>query len=139
MIRNIRILIIVTIINITLWGCANRKINSCNLIQETASQLNNSIIIYLDSEDINNIREVADKFKEAQKQILSSNISDESLLNSAQILADIYKKYSEITNNYISAYQDRDTKKIIKYKEEIAQLFSQQKNIIQEINTYCSN
>ena len=137
MIKKTQLLIIVTIVNIILWGCANRKINSCNLLQETTSQLNNSVVAYLDSEDINNIREVADRFKEAQEQILSSDITDESLLNSAKILANIYKKYSEITNNYISAYQERDTEKIIKYKEEIAQLFNQQENIIQEINNYC--
>ena len=137
MIKKTQLLIIVTIVNIILWGCANRKINSCNLIKETTSQLNSSVVAYLDSEDINNIREVADKFKGAQEQILSSDITDESLLNSAKILANIYNKYSEITNNYILAYQERDTEKIIKYQEEIAQLFNKQENIIQQINNYC--
>jgi hypothetical protein len=137
MIKNTQLLIIITVINIILWGCASRKINSCNLIKETTSQLNNSVVVYLDSEDIDKIREVADKFKGAEEQILSSDITDKSLLTSAKILANIYNKYSEITNNYLSAYQERDTEKIIKYKEEIVQLFTQQENVIQEINNYC--
>ena len=137
MIKNIQLLTIVTIIHITLWGCASKKINSCNLIKETTSQLNNSVVIYFDTEDINKIQEVANKFQEAQEQILSSNISDQSLLNLTKILANIYHQYSKITQNYISAYQAKDTENLIKYQKEVAQLFTQQKNIVQQINNYC--
>jgi hypothetical protein len=131
--------LIVTMLNITLWGCSNSKMSSCNLLKEVTTELQETAINYWDSEDINEIQQVANKFKEAEEKILASKIRDENLLESSQKLANIYAQYSQITSTYISAYQNKEGEKMNKYQKEINQLFKNQATIIQDINGYCSN
>ncbi len=138
-VKKIQLLIIVTIFNFTLFGCGDNKIGSCKLIQEVTTELNQTVVLYLDSEDTIEIQQVADKFKQAEEQILSANIKDENLANLSDQLANIYNQYSIVTSNYIVAYQQRNREKVIQYKEQINQLSLKQNNIIQQINNYCLN
>ena len=135
--KYIILLTIVTIFNLTLWGCAGKKITSCNSIKEVATELNDKVQIYLTSEEMNQIKTVAQQFQQAQEKILSSAVKDKYLSDSADKLADIYQKYSQITNDYITAYQNKNSEQIAKYKQEINQLFVQQEQLIQQVNNYC--
>ena len=130
-------LLIVTILNITLWGCASNKMSSCNWLKQITTELQNTATNYWDSQDLQEIEQVAKKFQEAEQKILTSKIEDQNLLESSQKLADIYGQYSQITSNYILAYQKKDGETMNQYQQRINQLFQEQNTVIQEINNYC--
>lgn len=130
-------LLIVTILNITLWGCTNGKMSSCNLLKEITTELQATATSYQNSEDINDIKQVANKFKEAEEKILTAKIKDQNLRESSQKLANIYAQYSQVTIDYISAYQKKDGVTMNQYQQKMKQLFEEQNTIIQQINDYC--
>ena len=111
--------------------------NSCNLLKEITTELQETATNYFNSEDIEEIQQVAQKFKEVQQKILTSQIKDQNLLESSKKLADIYGQYSQITIDYIFAYQKKDGEKMNQYQQKINQLFQEQNTVIQEINDYC--
>ena len=136
--HNWKFLIIVsTIINFSLWGCSDKKINSCNAIQQINSELNEVINNSFNSENIADIAPVADRFSQAQEKLSSNLITDETLSSYSQQLGDIYRQYSETTKQYLSAYKDKDREAIIKSRETLTQLFEQQTQTIEKINSYC--
>ena len=137
--QTIALLTIITVVNFCLWGCAKGTIKSCNLLSQTVTELKQFSDDYLDSEDSPQIQLVANQFKQAQETILDLKIRDEKLSNLSQQLADNYHNYSQLTENYISAYQNKQTNKIIDYQKEVKQLFVEQNSIIENINSHCSN
>ena len=121
-----------------LWGCTSKKISSCTAIQELNTELTENVSQYLNSENLQEIKIVADAFTQVQEK-LSNLIKDETLSEFTQELGDIYRQYSEVTNQYLVAYEKRDRDKIIESKEKLKQLFQEQTQIIKQINSYCVN
>ena len=121
-----------------LWGCNSKKISSCTAIQELNTELTENVSQYINSENLQEIKIVADGFTQVQEK-LSNLIKDETLSEFTQELGDIYRQYSEVTNQYLVAYEKRDRDKIIESKEKLKQLFQEQTQIIEQINSYCVN
>jgi cell division protein FtsB len=131
------LLVVVTILNISLWGCTIGKMGTCNLLKEINIELQETATNYQNSDNIDEIKQVANKFKEAEEKILAAKVKDQNLLESSQKLANIYAQYSQVTIDYISAYQKKDGVTMNQYQQKMNQLFAEQNIVIQQINDYC--
>ena len=138
--HHFKLLTIVTIaVTFTLSGCGNKKITSCNLTQEIYTELTNNVNQYINSENPQDVAKVGDVFIQAQEKLSANGIKDENLSPLTQKLGEIYRQYNQVTNQYLSAYEARDREEIIQSKQQLNQLFQEQKEVIQEINSYCVN
>ena len=137
---HLKILTIVTImINSMLWGCSSKKVSGCNTIQGVNLELTESVNPYLNSENPQEIKIVIDRFSEAEQSLSAKAVKDETLAPLTAKLASIYQQYSQVTSQYLVAYEQRNRDQIIQSKNQLNQLFEQQTQTLQQINDYCLN
>lgn len=137
MIKQIKLLFLILIINGSLLGCFNSKKAECNKIIEISSQLAEVTQSNLAIEDTNKILEIADKFDRTAEEILEQKIKDQQLEEYSKNLSIIYQKYSEFTRNFITAFENKDTENGILFKEKLINLAQEQENLVKNINNYC--
>jgi hypothetical protein len=71
------------------------------------------------------------------KKILDKKNKDPQLAQYSQKLAIIYQKYAQITRNFVTAFQNKDTENAIIYKQEVINLAQEQEDLVNNINNYC--
>lgn len=130
-------LIVIIIINFGLSGCFNSKINECRKIIDISTQLAEVTQTNLATEDTNKILEIAEDFDNSAQQILDKKNQDSQLAEYNNKLAIIYQSYAQLTRNFITAFQNKDTENAIIYKQEIINLAQEQEDLVNNINSYC--
>ncbi|BAQ62502.1 hypothetical protein GM3708_2908 [Geminocystis sp. NIES-3708] len=125
------------IINISLTGCFNSKANECGKIIKVSDKLAEITQANLKIQDVNQLLKIADNFDQSAQQILDKNLKNEKLIDYSKKLGRIYKNYGQITRNFITAFQTKDTEKAILYKQEIFKLSQEEKTLVENINSYC--
>ncbi|MGI0481450.1 hypothetical protein ACN4EE_11735 [Geminocystis sp. CENA526] len=137
MIKKSQLLLVTISLNWILLGCFNSKINQCNKIINISTELAQITEPNLEIDEPNQILEIANSFDDSAQAILNQKISDEQLSLYSQDLANIYQNYAQLTRNFVTAFQNKDTENAIFYKEELFNLSQNQKNLVNTINTYC--
>lgn len=135
--RKIKQTLLIITLNFILIGCSNAKINECNRLIKVTDTLVEVTQPNLSTQDINKLLIIADQFDESAKQIIYKNFQDTTLIEYSKSLAIIYEKYGQITRDFITAFQTKDTEKAIFYKQEILTLSQEEKEIVNRINRYC--
>lgn len=132
-----KLLLLIIIINFSLSGCFKTKVNECRKIINISTQLAEVTQTNLAVENIDKILEIADTFDESAKKILDKKNKDQQLAEYSQKLATIYQKYAQITRNFVTAFQNKDTENAIMYKQEVINLAQEQEDLVNNINNYC--
>lgn len=132
-----QLLLLIISINVSLLGCFKTKVNECRKIINISTQLAEVTQTNLAIEDINKILEIADIFDDSAQKILDKKNQDQQLAQYSQKLAIIYQKYAQITRNFVTAFQNKDTENAIIYKQEVINLAREQEDLVHNINNYC--
>lgn len=132
-----QLLFLMMIINISLTGCFNSKANECAKIIKVSDKLAEITQANLKIQDTTQLLKIADNFDQSAQQILDKKLKDKTLIEYSQKLSTIYKDYGQITRNFITAFQTKDTEKAILYKQEILKLSQEEKTLVENINSYC--
>jgi mevalonate kinase len=136
-IKNLIIFLQIIVLNFILLGCLNTKVKNCQQIIKITVEVEKKVQENFNSQNPDNILKVADSFENASQQILSQKIADQHLANYSNNLGKIYHNYGEVTRNFIVAFKNKDQEKAIFYQDEVKKLFTQQQELVQQINNYC--
>ena len=136
-----RIVIVIQtlILSSILSGCLNNKVKSCQQIITITATVEKQAKENLASQNLSNILKVADSFGSTSQEILEEKIRDQQLAQYSQSLANIYQEYATVTRNFVQAFNNKDQKEAIFYKEEVSRLFTRQQELVNQINDYCQS
>ncbi|MBE9221356.1 hypothetical protein IQ215_01475 [Cyanobacterium stanieri LEGE 03274] len=117
-------------------SCADARISSCRQLVKIILPLEEKIST-LNDNDLEMILDTATTFELTSKIINEQTFEDNNLQRYSLKLSQIYQEYGENTRKFIDAYQTKNQDEGIFYQQKIINLFSQQNEVINEINDYC--
>jgi histidinol dehydrogenase len=120
-----------------LSSCRNNKVANCREIMNFSARLDREIKENLQTQNIENVINVAKRFENTAQEIKEIKITDEQLKIYSQELADVYQNYARSTHNFIQAFREKDREQAIFYKNQVNKLFEQQQQLVSSINSYC--
>ncbi|PHV62452.1 hypothetical protein VKI21_05465 [Cyanobacterium aponinum UTEX 3222] len=131
------ILIVLIIANLTVISCTSQKTLTCRQIKNIITDLNSKIEPALASDNVLEIKAIAQEFEMTREKLLQVEINDNFLSQSTKNLASTYQEYGEVTYDFLQAFTTKNTENAIASKQAVNQLFTKQQQLVGEINDYC--
>lgn len=143
MIKNINIFnkftifVVLIITNFLLFSCTSQKTLTCRQIKTIVTDLDDKIEPALASDNVVQIKAIAQEFEMTSQKLLQIEINDNFLSQSTENLASTYQEYGEVTSDFLQAFTTKNTENAIASKQAVNQLFTKQQQLVREINDYC--
>lgn len=118
-------------------SCATTKLSQCQRIILVTQKMAKESEKYRQSEDVEEVLAVADKFEEAAEEMKKLKIEDEQLATYQKGFAEIYLGNANTTRRFIEALQNKDITTARVMKEQVQQLGQKERKLGTGMNEYC--
>lgn len=134
--NNIKNTLIAFFLYLLLVSCADKKISGCRRLVSVITPLEEKIK-ESDDNNLEAILDTAQTFELTSQAMMNQTFDDDNLQKYSSKLSQVYQNYADNTRSFVDAYEKKDQEKGIFYQQQIINLFSQQTDIVREINGYC--
>ncbi len=131
------------LISFALVGCNNAKYTQCQQIIELANQANSQTqeVINQSSKPIESQvwLQAATMMEQAAEQIKGLSLDDAQLVNYQEKLVEVFRTYSQATNDAVEARKTKNLQALESAVEEAKKAGLLKDQLVTDINNYCLN
>ncbi|MCA1992119.1 MAG: hypothetical protein LDL41_08740 [Coleofasciculus sp. S288] len=133
---------ITAIVSLSLVSCAESKISQCNKIIQVANEAVSeakAVTNQGQASDPRAMLKAADAMEKASQEMKLIEVKDAKLQDYQAGFINMYRDTSQATRDFVNAFGKKDRSAAETALDKLQQATTPEKQLVEEINTYCSS